>query len=134
VPPLHVIRDTIRYTRHTTRVDPAEPGTWRDRSAAVFGNRCLVDVVLAIRQLAPAAEIFVTTRLVASETGLGDSHVRPVMLRLESAGLVTRLPRSGGPRGMLYYQVRHGPLWEALVTVCATVREEGSAGSRVVAG
>jgi hypothetical protein len=105
-------------------VEPAEREAWRDCSAALFGNRCVVDVVLAIRQLAPTAETFVTTRMVASKTTLGDSLVRPVMLRLESAGILARLPRSGGPRSMLHYQVRQGPLWEALVRTCATVRED----------
>jgi hypothetical protein len=118
------MRDTIRYTRHTTRVDPAERETWRDRSAALFGNRFVVDVVLAIRQLAPTAETFVTTRMVASKTMLGDSVVRPVMLRLESAGLLARRPRSGGPRSMLHYQIRQVPLWDALVMTCTTVRED----------
>jgi hypothetical protein len=118
------MRDTIRYTRHTTRVDPLERETWRDRSAALFGNRFVVDVVLAIRELAPTAESFVTTRMVASKTMLGDSLVRPVMLRLASAGLLARLPRRGGPRSMLHYQIRHGPLWEALGMTCATIRED----------
>jgi hypothetical protein len=118
------MRDTIRYTRHTTRVGSAGPETWRDRSAALFGNRFVVDVVLAISQIAPTAETFVTTRMVASKTTLGDSLVRPVMLRLQRAGILSQLPRSGGPRSMLYYQVGQGPLWDALVRTCAAARED----------
>ncbi len=118
------MRDTIRYTRHTTRVESDGRETWRDRSAALFGNRYVVDVVLAIGHIAPTAETFVTTRMVASKTTLGDSLVRPVVLRLEGAGILARLPRSGGPRSMLYYQVRQGPLWEALVRTCAVARED----------
>jgi len=105
-------------------VDPTERESWRDCSVALFGNRFVVDVVLGIRELAPTAETFVTTRMVASKTTLGDSLVRPVMLRLENAGILARLPRSGGPRSVLHFQVRQRPLWEALVRTCAAVRED----------
>ena len=82
--------------------------------------------MLAISSLAPTAETFVTTRMVASETALSDSLVRPVILRLEKAGLLARLPRSGGPRSMLYYQTRQSALWEGMITTCAAVRMDAA--------
>jgi hypothetical protein len=113
------MRDANRYTRHTTRVQADEDAASRERSAAIFGNRYFAEVVLAVDRLSAAGDAFVTTRMVASDTALGDSLVRPVMHRLDAAGLIAALPRTGGPRSTLNYQVVRRPLWSAVVTVSA---------------
>lgn len=99
----------------------------QERSAAIFGNRHFAEVVLAVDRLSATGDAFVTTRMVASETALGDSLVRPVMLRLDTAGLVAALPRTGGPRSMLNYQVMRGSLWGAVVAACGeTVTQDAA--------
>jgi hypothetical protein len=123
-------RDAIRATRHTIHVtsDPSEAG--RELSAALFGNRATVAVLVAIQDLVRDEEAFVTTRMVASATELGDSVVRPVMLRLRAAGVLYALPRTGGPRSTRYYQVQRDGLWDALAATCnaimARARNSGS--------
>jgi hypothetical protein len=96
----------------------------RERSVAIFGNSFFAEVVTAVDRLSAPSEIFVTTRMVASETKLSDSLVRPVLLRLRNTGLIMALPRTGGPRSTLHYQVRRGPLWTAVVAACALIVEE----------
>jgi hypothetical protein len=91
---------------------------WQERSAAIFGNRYFAEVVMAADRLSAMGDVFVTTRMVAAVTGLGDSLVRPVMRRLSAAGLIAELPRTGGPRSTLNYQVVRNPLWEAIVAAC----------------
>lgn len=120
------MRDAKRYMRHTTRVRADERAASQERSAAIFGNRYFADVVLAVDRLSATCDAFVTTRMVASETGLGDSLVRPVMRRLDAAGLIAALPRTGGPRSMLNYQVMRGALWSAVVSACAETTREGA--------
>ncbi len=118
------MRDVKRYTRHTTHVQADEHEASRDRSAAIFGNRFFADVVAAIERLSGPEDAFVTTRRVATETGLSDSLVRPVILRLRAAGLITDLPREGGSRSTLLYEVQRGPVWTAVLEACiATVDE-----------
>ena len=118
------MRDANRYTRHTTLVQADELVASRERSAAVFGNSFFAEVVTAVERLSAPAEAFVTTRMVASETTLSDSLVRPVMHRLRNVGLIMALPRTGGPRSTIHYQVQRGPLWTAVVTACALIIEE----------
>jgi|SRR6266536_1575557 len=107
----------------------------RELSAALFGNRATVAVLVAIEQLTREEEGFVTTRMVASATELGDSVVRPVMLRLHAAGVLYALPRAGGPRSTRYYQVQRDDLWDALVAMCSAITaraaELGSTGMRL---
>jgi hypothetical protein len=95
----------------------------RERSAAIFGNRFFAEVVSAVDRVSAASDTFVTTRMIASQTTLSDSLVRPVILRLRSVGLITPLPRAGGPRSTLHYQVCRGPLWDAVTAACAAVVE-----------
>jgi hypothetical protein len=98
----------------------------RERSAALFNNRYFVDVVTAIGQLVGDTGDLVTTRQVASATGLADSLVRPVMLRLEAARLMTRLPRIGSTRGPQYFAIRSGDTWAHMA---ALVRDVSTATS-----
>jgi len=122
------MRDVKRYTRHTIRVQPERHEAARERSSAIFNNRFFADVVLAVDRLSAPDDAFVTTRMIASETMLSDSLVRPVMLRLRTAGLITALPRAGGPRSTLYYQVRRGPLWTGVQAACvASIVEDETA-------
>lgn len=58
----------------------------RPVSAAIFGNRAVADVICKITDLTRTGNPTVTTRMVARHAGLSDSIVRPVMLRLQSAG------------------------------------------------
>jgi hypothetical protein len=55
--------------------------------------------------------------MVAKAADLGDSVVRPVMLRLEAAGVVQAQTRLNGPRSALHYQVQQGELWVALTAI-----------------
>lgn len=103
--------------------------TRREYSAALFGNRFVAEVVTAIQRLAPSHEDAVTTRLVASKTGLSDSLVRPVMLRLAEAGLLIPIERAGGPRSTLWYQIRRAPLWIAVTEACTLIGADSSADS-----
>jgi hypothetical protein len=119
------------YTRHTIHVQADGHAASRDRSAAIFGNRFFAEVVIAIDRLSGPHDTFVTTRRVANETGIGDSLVRPVMLRLRNAGLIAGLPREGGSRSTLLYQVRRGPLWAGVLAACiATIDDTVPAAER----
>jgi hypothetical protein len=101
----------------------------QERSAAIFGNRHFAEVVLAVDRLSATDDAFVTTRMIASETTLGDSLVRPVMRRLDAAGLLAALPRTGGLRSTLNYQVMRGALWLAVVGTCSETISEDAAQS-----
>jgi len=118
------MRDVNRYMRHTIPVQAEEHAASRKRSAAIFGNRFFAEVVVAVDQLSGPNDVLVTTRRVASQTALSDSLVRPVMLRLRAAGLITDLPREGGVRSTLHYQVLRGPAWAGVLAACiATINE-----------
>src|SRR5204863_409832 len=94
-------------------------------SAAVFGNRAAADVIRAIVELTRADNDWITTRMVARHAGLGDSVVRPVMLRLQSAGTLTARPRDQGPRT--------GPPYQPYATVDHHQRSSTSALTSVAA-
>jgi hypothetical protein len=96
-------------------VDSDQKRTRRDQSASLFNNRYFADVVLAIQELAPPPDGIVTTRQVASYTGLADSLIRPVMLRLIRAEILFRLPRLGGGRSAQYLSVNPERRWEHLL-------------------
>lgn len=96
----------------------------RAQSIALFNNSYFVDVVLRIAQLTERdASEFVTTRKVAAAAGLGDSLVRPVVLRLEAAGVLRRLPRVGGPRSEQNFTRAATERWTRLLLLCRTVDE-----------
>jgi len=77
----------------------------RSRSGAIFNNRYFVEVSGAVLEVVASRDGLVTTREVASRTGLADSLVRSVIVRLAEAGLLERLPRLGGGRSPQYYRV-----------------------------
>jgi len=90
-------------------------------SAALFNNSYYADVVLAIAAIARTSEHFVTTRKIAAKTRIGDSLVRPVVLRLEAGELLDRLPRMGGRRSEQNYKRSTSAQWVALVKLCQTL-------------
>lgn len=79
----------------------------------VAGNHWAIDECFQTAK----RESSVTTRMVAKAADLGDSVVRPVMLRLEAAGVVQAQTRLNGPRSALHYQVQQGELWVALTAI-----------------
>jgi len=102
------------------------PEVRRRVSAAIFGNRAVADVIRAIQQLTQAGEPSVTTRMVARTAQLGDSVVRPIMLRLEAAGVVQAQARLSGPRSALHYRVQQGELWTALTAIIKALPQSRS--------
>lgn len=77
----------------------------RSRSFALFNNRHMADVVQHALRVTDRGEDLFTTRMVAASTGLADSVVRPVILRLVDAEIVTRLPRLSTGRSAQYFRV-----------------------------
>lgn len=86
----------------------------REVSAALFNNRYLVDVVVGIASLARANRPAITTRAIANEVGLSDNLVRPVVLRLLDTGLLSPLPRAGGPRSLQPFEIVMPSTWKDL--------------------
>lgn len=95
--------------RHTRDV-LTDLATTRRLSAAVFGNEKTVEVVMA---LAAAGGLARATDIVQS-TGIAHGMVRPVLKRLLEAGALTAMPRRGGSRGELYFEVSNEGLWAAI--------------------
>jgi hypothetical protein len=94
----------------------------RLQSAAVFGNRFFAEVVTTVDRLSGAEGDGVTVRMIAADTGLVDSVVRPVMRRLCDGGLIDGPgPGAGKARSALHYQVRRTPLWAAVLSACAAL-------------
>lgn len=89
----------------------------RRTSAAVFGNEKVVEVVLAINALGGVTR---TTDIVA-ETGIANGMVRPVLGRLVDAQVLSTLPRRGGTRGELYYEVARADLWRDITGVAQRI-------------
>jgi hypothetical protein len=95
----------------------------RAASVALFNNRAVVDVVLAIERIAEQQDVFVTTRTIAAHTGIVDSVVRPVMHRLVEALALAAVPKAGGPRSTQYFTVGRASVWDALLTLCSEVSD-----------
>jgi DNA-binding transcriptional regulator PaaX len=91
-----------------------------DLSAALFGNRYMVNVILAADRMSARGEL-ITTRGIARDLGVIDSLVRPVVLRLVAAGILRSLARSGGPRSPQYYDLEDNAVATALVATCRNV-------------
>lgn len=93
----------------------------RQLSSSLFNNIYFADVVLQIAALASAPDEFVTTRKIASACGLGDSVVRTVVVRLEAAEMLRRLPRMGGPRSEQNFSRSISAQWDGLVALCGSL-------------
>ncbi|HRY11409.1 MAG TPA: hypothetical protein P5544_15690 [Candidatus Nanopelagicales bacterium] len=96
------------------------------RSFALFNNRHMADIARHALELADAGDGLFTTRLVAASTGLADSVVRPVMLRLVDAEILTRLPRLSTGRSAQYFSVVDA---EALALVASLPDRDPAAAS-----
>lgn len=77
----------------------------RTRSSALFNNRYFGDVAAMALEASSFGADLITTRMVAARTGLSDSVVRPIMVRLVAADLLTKLERTAGPRSPQFYVV-----------------------------
>ncbi|NYS18556.1 winged helix DNA-binding protein [Streptomyces sp. SJ1-7] len=102
----------------------------RRRSSALFGNRYMAEVVVAVVDLASATgDSPVTVRMVASRTELTDSLVRPVVKRLVEAGLLEPQPQERS-RGTYFHEVRRDDgMWDMLVSTCRLLHGTESADS-----
>lgn len=95
----------------------------RAASFALFNNRAVVDVVLAIERIADQQGVFVTTRAIAANTGIVDSVVRPVMRRLVEAQALAAVPKAGGPRSAQYFTIGRAATWGALLALCSELSD-----------
>lgn len=86
----------------------------RRRSADVFGNDKWIEVVGALNEMSgtPIAQE------IARRLGINHDLVMKVLTRLESGQMVKRLPRSGGRRGPVPWEVQPSPIWHAMVDLC----------------
>jgi hypothetical protein len=90
-------------------------------SKAVFGNKHMLTVAAMIA----AGPSVTTQREIARETGLPDSTVRLVVLRLVDAGALHALPRSSSSQ---YFERSTSPIWD-FATALRSVAAEGSRSS-----
>jgi ribosomal protein S25 len=91
----------------------------RRRSAALFGNEKVVEVVRALHAI-PDPQI-ATAQQLSDASRIGHSMVRDVLQRLSNAQIVLVLPKVGGSRSAQYYQPVRGPAWDRLVQLCSAV-------------
>lgn len=100
----------------------------RDLSSALFNNDKMVEVVLELNRSSggPLSGVGspptgITTREIARALHVPDDLVKRALARLEAAGLLKQLPRVGGRRGPLPYEVLEGRVWRALVELAAAL-------------
>ena len=95
---------------------PAEG--FRDRSAALFNNCHIVEIVEAIAKVGSRKPF--TTRQIAKETTLADSIVGPVIRRLLGSGLIERTTSTTTGRGRApnYFRVTASSGWLELKSLC----------------
>lgn len=95
---------------------PAE--VLRDRSAALFNNCHLVEIVDAIAAIGTRKPF--TARHIAKETNLADSIVGPVIRRLLGSGLIERTTATSRGRGRApnYFRVTASSGWSELKALC----------------
>lgn len=96
-----------------------EQGETRRRSAALFGNEKIIEVVLALE-----AEGTATAQMIVTKTNIAHSMVRDAIGRLVEGGVVRALPKTGGRRSPQYYQPVDSAAWESLVAAVRAVLDE----------
>jgi GTP-sensing pleiotropic transcriptional regulator CodY len=94
----------------------------RRRSAALFNNEKMAEVILALDDARGAAH----AQEISQKTGITHSLVRDVLVRLLTAGVVAALPRVGGSRGTQYYQPQDEELWRRLVSLASYLADQES--------
>jgi hypothetical protein len=100
----------------------------RRRSAALFGNEKVVEVVLAMaRTEAPHS---VTAQDVSKATEIAHSLVRDVLVRLATSEVLVAVPKVGGSRAAQYYQPRADFGWTQLVAMAELVESRSVARGR----
>lgn len=97
----------------------SQPLATRRLSAAVFGNEKTVEVLLAIQE----ANGLARTADVVQSTGIAHGLVRPVLKRLLDAGALTAMPRRGGARGELFFEIGDERLWAAMLQTARYIIE-----------
>lgn len=102
----------------------------RRTSAAVFGNEKTVEVVLAL----VAANGLARATDIVQSTGIAHGMVRPVLKRLLDAGALSAMPRRGGSRGELYFEIADHGLWEAVAATAAYITGHAGEGPSLTAG
>lgn len=103
----------MRHTRDVT----ADREATRRTSAAVFGNEKTVEVVLAL----VAANGLARATDIVQSTGIAHGMVRPVLKRLLDAGALSAMPRRGGTRGELYFEIADDGLWRSIAATAAYI-------------
>jgi hypothetical protein len=108
-----------RFPLHYTDADIVRPdaGEARRRSAALFGNEKVAEVIVVLAQVGGPA----TAQDLSRITGVGHSMVRDALLRLVTAGAVTSLPKLGGTRSAQFYECIDGEGWALLVGLAGWV-------------
>ncbi|MGL5826774.1 MAG: hypothetical protein ACRCYU_18485 [Nocardioides sp.] len=86
-------------------MDDAASEARRLRSSAMFNNRYFAECAAHVVAVSNGGQDMITVRQVAARSGLADSLVRPVLLRLAEARVLEKLPRMGGGRSPQYYRV-----------------------------
>ena len=93
-------------------IPPSIPET-RRRSASLFGNEKVAEVIVAVQ----AAGGPCTAQEISLSTGVGHSMVRDALRRLVESGLVVTLPKVGGARSAQYYTPAEQEAWRLVVSL-----------------
>jgi len=96
-----------------------EPGT-PNVSAAIFGNSHMAVILTDLSNRAHS-DWPITTRQVAASTGVADSLVRAVLLRLVAAGALNQLPKTEGSRGRQFFDRADVAWWQTLTDLARSV-------------
>jgi hypothetical protein len=95
----------------------------RQISACIFGNEKIADIVLLLESEVGALNAAEIER----RTGFAHSLIRDVLERLSKTPALHALPRTGNPRGAVYYEkCPESMLWPALVVLARAVVTTGS--------
>lgn len=93
-------------------------------SAAVFGNTHMAVILCNLGQRDDTNDWPVTTRRIAAATGLADSIVRAVLLRLVAAGVLVAMPKDGGLRGQQFFdRAPRLTWWSTLIELAKSVAD-----------
>lgn len=92
-------------------------------SASIFGNSHMAVILTDLSKRADS-DWPITTRQVAASTGVADSLVRAILLRLVAAGALTALPKTEGSRGRQFFdRVENLAWWRTLIDLANSVAD-----------